>query len=88
MEKMVKIFFVIAFLMMLMVFFFPGILFFIIPDGESDHINIETTTKESFYFDGSLEYTFPKPSGYKYAIYEIKNGKKILIKCVRFLLIN
>ncbi|MCT4617843.1 MAG: hypothetical protein N4A62_00380 [Marinisporobacter sp.] len=81
MEKMVKIFFVVAFLMMLMVFFFPGILFFIIPDGESDHINIETTTKESFYFDGSLEYTFPKPSGYKYAIYEIKNGKKILIKC-------
>ncbi|WFD08664.1 hypothetical protein [Tepidibacter hydrothermalis] len=59
---------------------FPEILILLVPWGESDHIHIKTTTGEHFYFDGSIEMTFPDPSGYKYSIYEMKNRKKTLIK--------
>ncbi|MBF8983205.1 hypothetical protein IZY60_06625 [Lutibacter sp. B2] len=80
MKKMAKFLGVSAVLIILTIMCFPVILFFIIPAGVSDHINIKTNTGEKFYFEGSIENTFPKLYGYKYAIYEIRNGKKVLMK--------
>ena len=80
MKKLAKFLGVSIVLITLMIMYFPVILLILIPDGESDHVHIKTTTGETFYFQGSIKNTFPKLYGYKYAIYEIENGKKVLMK--------
>ncbi|MCT4595118.1 MAG: hypothetical protein N4A57_12745 [Anaeromicrobium sp.] len=58
----------------------PFILFVIMPNGISDKVHMDTSTGEQFYFEGSWETTFPKLYNCRYALYEIKDGKKILIR--------